>query len=245
MDTLKTSTGDSWWGPNSVVPVLPVSISSSIAAEGTLGVIHRLWEMGAPDLLYCSRVVNEEFLHETAYQETMSAFRRLTEAVSPGKNGRTKQLLLAGLYMVNKGLSHACKADRLLGAPGKHILLDLPDDSEPQILENILFDLQVNGYAPVLLSPYRYAYFQKTPKRFKRLRHLGCRFQLDLLALTAARPIRERNMVMKLLNENFFDMVGLHIDDQHDLEVFEDFARNGKADELFRKYPLDNFRFVS
>jgi len=49
-------------------------------------------------------------------------------------------------------------------------------------LYDILFDLQVAGYKPILAHPERYSYYHNNIDEYQKLKNAGCSFQLNLLS---------------------------------------------------------------
>ncbi len=52
---------------------------------------------------------------------------------------------------------------------------------EPWNLDQLIFDLQVRGFRPVLAHPERYTYYYGKPSRYKELHDAGLMFQINLL----------------------------------------------------------------
>ena len=54
----------------------------------------------------------------------------------------------------------------------------------PENLYDIIFELNINGYKPILAHPERYNFYHSNFKEYYKLKKFGCAFQANLLSLT-------------------------------------------------------------
>ncbi len=69
---------------------------------------------------------------------------------------------------------------------GEMVLFELPFISEPNMLLEIIFQMQTAGYRPVLAHPERYAFWYTDFTKYERLKERGVLFQLNTIALSGA-----------------------------------------------------------
>jgi tyrosine-protein phosphatase YwqE len=84
-------------------------------------------------------------------------------------------------------------------------------------LKNILFQLQMKGYIPLLAHPERYLYYHNSKQDYIRLKELGCLFQLNLLSTMGYYGKSVTTVADYLLANNLIDFVGSDI--HHDRHV--------------------------
>lgn len=65
-----------------------------------------------------------------------------------------------------------------------YVLVELPMRDYPQYTENVIFDLQLKGYKPIIAHPERYEYFRETPEVLAKLIERGIYTQMNLPSLT-------------------------------------------------------------
>jgi len=75
-------------------------------------------------------------------------------------------------------------------------------------LKQILFDLQLKGYQPVLAHPERYLYFAGNKGWYDQLRESGCFFQLNLLSFTGHYGREVRALAEYLVKKRYVDFLG-------------------------------------
>jgi tyrosine-protein phosphatase YwqE len=75
-------------------------------------------------------------------------------------------------------------------------------------LLEILFDMQLKGYQPVLAHPERYLYFGANRKWYEQLRNAGCFFQLNLLSFAGHYGPGSRQLAEYLVKKQYVDFLG-------------------------------------
>lgn len=66
--------------------------------------------------------------------------------------------------------------------PDNYLLIENSFIQEPWNIEQLVFDLQVRGYKPILAHPERYLYYHARGNRYKEL-HRNLLFQVNVLSL--------------------------------------------------------------
>lgn len=82
----------------------------------------------------------------------------------------------------------------------------------------ILFEMQMQGYQPVIAHPERYIYLQRNKEFYDELRNIGCLFQLNILALGGRYGKAVAELAHYLLKNDFYTLVGTDLHHQMHLE---------------------------
>ncbi len=114
----------------------------------------------------------------------------------------------AAEYMLDEQFTTLLKDKDLLTLKDNYVLVEMSYFSPPLNLYDILFDLQLQGYKPVLAHPERYVTYHSKYKEYQKLKASGCLFQLNLLALTGYYGEPVKRVTKLLLEDNFYDLVG-------------------------------------
>ena len=85
----------------------------------------------------------------------------------------------------------------------------------PELI-NIIYDLQLKDYIPLLAHPERYVFMDEA--EYKSLKEKGCRFQLNLMSLSGQYGGRAYDVAWFLLQNDMYDFVGTDI---HHLRVLQ------------------------
>ncbi|MFN4083318.1 MAG: tyrosine-protein phosphatase [Bacteroidia bacterium] len=94
------------------------------------------------------------------------------------------------------------------GSNKKYVLIELSFMEEPRELKQVLFQLQVSGYTPVLAHPERYLYFTPKKERYHELKDQGILFQMNMLSTIGYYGKPTLDMAEYLIKNKLIDMVG-------------------------------------
>jgi tyrosine-protein phosphatase YwqE len=88
-------------------------------------------------------------------------------------------------------------------------------------LFEILFDLRVAGYQPVLAHPERYVFYHKTFSEYQKLINAGCLLQLNLLSLTGYYGKEVAKVADSLLQKGMYSFSGSDIHHGNHIKNFD------------------------
>jgi tyrosine-protein phosphatase YwqE len=109
---------------------------------------------------------------------------------------------------------------------------------KPHGIKEILFDMQMQGYQPVIAHPERYIYLQQNKEFYEELKDIGCLFQLNILSLSGGYGKSVLDLAQHLLKKDYYDLLGTDLHHGGHLEAL----RNPALAQQLRKL-LDTGRF--
>ena len=121
---------------------------------------------------------------------------------------------LAGEYMIDDDFAGHL-SDGPLTFADRHLLIETSYVYRHPNFYDIMFDISLAGYHPVVAHPERYAYV--TEKTYDHLADIGCPLQLNLLSLSGAYGGTARAKALQLLKDQRYTFIGT---DLHSLEAF-------------------------
>lgn len=124
------------------------------------------------------------------------------------------EVRLAGEYMLDAAFREQMK-EGLLAMSGGHVLVETSYLSPPSELTDMLYEISLEGYTPIVAHPERYVYMTDTYRY--RLKEKGCKFQMNLMSLCGTYGKGSMACATALLNRGFYDYVG---SDFHDLDIY-------------------------
>lgn len=127
----------------------------------------------------------------------------------------------AAEYMVDGNFNNLLKSKELITLDGEHILIELPYFNLPYKVYEILFNIQMAGYKPILAHPERYVYLHKNYTEYQKLKDAGCIFQLNLLSLSTHYGKHIQTIALKLLKDNLIDLVASDVHNHRHLDSLE------------------------
>lgn len=114
----------------------------------------------------------------------------------------------AAEYMLDERFMSLLEKDDILTLKDNYILVETSYFSAPINLYEMLFEIQLKGYKPILAHPERYNFFHNDFESYYKLKTAGCLFQMNLLSLTQQYGKHVQKTTQKLLSLNLYDFVG-------------------------------------
>lgn len=111
--------------------------------------------------------------------------------------------------------------EQLLTLHKNWVLVEVSFMTPPPDLNNILFELIVKGYQPVLAHPERYSYYHNKKEIFHRFKDQGCFLQVNLLSLSGYYGKAVQETAHYLVNQKLVDLIGTDLHHQRHLEAMQ------------------------
>jgi tyrosine-protein phosphatase YwqE len=109
--------------------------------------------------------------------------------------------------------------EKLLTIKDNWVLSEFSLASAPHGLRDILFEMQMQGYQPVIAHPERYTYLEGNKTFYEDLKDIGCFFQLNLLSLTGYYGKTVQELANHLIKKEYYDLVGTDLHHFRHLEA--------------------------
>lgn len=132
-----------------------------------------------------------------------------------------KPFLAAAEYFMDDWFEKHFKTERLLSLKDNYVLVEMSYMNPPVQLYEILFNLQVAGYKPVLAHPERYLFYHKNFSEYEKLKKAGCFFQLNLLAVVGYYGKEITEISEQLLKKGMYDFVGTDVHHDNHIAAFD------------------------
>lgn len=115
----------------------------------------------------------------------------------------------AAEYFMDEHFSAELKSKKpLLRLSGNLVLVEFSMLSAPFDLQEVLFEMQMQNYQPVIAHPERYSYLVRRKELFDDLKTSGCWFQLNLMSLSGYYGAQVKELAEYLLKKNYYDLAG-------------------------------------
>jgi protein-tyrosine phosphatase len=142
------------------------------------------------------------------------------------------QLKAAAEYMIDAEFNELFKKEKLLTLKDNYVLVEISYLSPPLQLFDILFELQLAGYIPVLAHPERYNFYHNNIENYTKLKNAGCLFQLNMLSTVGYYGEKVAKTAETLLKQGLIDFIG------------SDVHHNRHIEALHKKIVLKNYEAV-
>ena len=149
----------------------------------------------------------------------------------------------AAEYMMDERFVERLQSNDILTIKNNFILVEMSYFNAPYNLYDVLFEIQLKGYKPILAHPERYAFYHNDFENFYKLKKAGCVFQLNLLSLTEQYGKGVQKTVQKLLKENLYDYVGTDTHHHNHLNLLKKIGNN-KIKKQIEHLLINNKKFI-
>jgi len=154
-------------------------------------------------------------VYDNNNESILSSYKEISNGIST-----EIQLDYASEYMIDDSLIIKADKKNLLCLKDNYVLVEMSYIAEPINLYDVLFELQINNYIPILAHPERYRFWFDKKKKFTKLLNMGCKFQINLFSITGYYGRDVMIMADYLLKNNMVDYTGTDIHNIKQLEVF-------------------------
>lgn len=141
----------------------------------------------------------------------------------------------AAEYMMDEGFQALVRQKKLLPIKDNMVLVEMSYFNPPLNLKELLFEIQLQGYVPILAHPERYITYHAQPGACLKLKQAGCLFQLNLLSLIGFYGLPTQKAAAEILNKGLYDFAGT---DAHKAEHLLLLKKIEKASVVKKLRPL-------
>lgn len=124
------------------------------------------------------------------------------------ENNLDIEIEAAAEYYLDDFFEEKIKEGKLLTFGKNYVLFELPFITEPPMLDSAIFEMQTNGYRPVLAHPERYSYWYNDFSKYQNMVDRGVLLQLNLNSLSGEYPPETKKMGERLIAENMITFLG-------------------------------------
>ena len=196
--------------------ILPGIDDGAKNIEDSISLISRMKKLGF------SKIIGTPHTYPGLYENTNESIKEAFDKINKKKSNNV-ELAYASEYMLDNSLVDLARNSKVLTLKNKYILVEMSYIAAPYNLYEILFELKLMGYIPVLAHPERYRFlFNNYKNNYMKLKKIGCKFQLNFLSTTDFYGIDIAKMTDWLLKNEFIDYVGSDIHSIKHISYFDE-----------------------
>lgn len=161
------------------------------------------------------------------------------------KAGIPVEIHTAAEYFMDEHFAELLKNNDLLTLDDSGlVLVEMSFLHPPLALQQYLFDMQTQGYIPVLAHPERYPFYYNKLDEYQALKAAGCRFQLNILSITGHYGPDVQQAAQLLLRNNLVDYLGTDAHRLRHAQTLRAALRSGHLEKTLKKYTFANTEFT-
>jgi tyrosine-protein phosphatase YwqE len=172
--------------------------------DDSVQLIERLRDMGYKSLVTTPHVKFDHYPNTSAIIQ--NGLQDLKKALV--ERGIDMPVKAAAEYYIDDHFMDLLERKDLLTIKDNEVLVEISFLVEPMQFHQILFEIQLAGYRPILAHPERYAFYHTKKDAYTDLKNKGCLLQLNVMALTGyyGKPVKQ--VAEKNLKEGVYAYCG-------------------------------------
>ena len=211
--------------------ILPGIDDGSPDIETSVRLVKQMKEMGIRRIITTSHVTESTF--ENTPETIGKAYDLLRSALD--KEGVEMEIHTSAEYRMDEFFLSQIKSNNLLPFPEDYILIENSFFQPYWEIKELIFDLKMKGYTPILAHPERYAYYHKTPNVYKELYDYGCLYQVNILSLSGYYYQNVKDVAWKLLNDGMVAFIGSDIHHERHTQHIKEYMQTREYRKLAEK----------
>ena len=192
--------------------ILPGIDDGAKNIEESVDLVLKMKELGF------SKIIGTPHSYPGLYNNTTDSIKKAFEKIN-NKHIKNINLEYASEYMIDKSLIEKAKNKSLLCLKEKFVLVEMSFISKPIGLYEIIYEIKINGYTPILAHPERYLFLKL--RDYYKLKKVGCLFQANLLSVTNYYGVDIQKKLDALIRNQLIDFVGSDIHHLRHIMAFE------------------------
>lgn len=200
--------------------ILPGIDDGAPDMETSLELIRGLKELGYQKLIATPHILWD------MYKNTPEIIKRKLDEVRNAvkQAGIDIQIDAAAEYFLDEHVEDLLKNKEPLLTMGndKKVLVEFSMAFPPMNIKEVMFEMQMQGYQPIIAHPERYTYLIRDKEFYDELKDLGCLFQLNILSLAGGYGKSVTELAQYLIKNNFYTLAGTDMHHTGHLAGLED-----------------------
>lgn len=205
-------------------------------ARTAVDIIERMQQWGIKRIFASPHVAQDVF--ENTQEELDMALSVLKDELD--SRGNDIEISRSAEYRIDDYAMTQIKSGEAKILPNGFVLVENSFMQEPWGLDNLLFDLQVKGFKPILAHPERYFYYHTNRKRYDEIHASGTYFQINLLSLAGYYGKEEKQVAEYLVGKGYADFVGSDIHRHEHVDAIDAYLTSKDYRKILPKLNLLN-----
>ncbi|MBK6837285.1 MAG: capsular biosynthesis protein [Bacteroidetes bacterium] len=149
----------------------------------------------------------------------LGGLERVQEAIQ--KAGIPITIDAAAEYYLDEVLLKKIQTEKLLTIGGKYLLFEISYVNPPDNLYNVIFEMNVKGYKPILAHPERYPFYYTKFEEYYRIKEAGALFQLNTNSLVGYYGAGAKKIAERMVDEKMIDFIGSDLHGERHLDALQ------------------------
>ena len=216
--------------------LVPVIDDGSKSMQESIAIIKEFKKLGFKKLITTPHIMHHRFPNSS--EIILSGVAEVQHELV--KQGIDIELEAACEYYLDEHFMQLLEKRDILTFGDNYLLFELSYAMKPANLLELIYEIEVAGYKPVLAHPERYLYLHDNFTIYEQLKERGVLLQVNLNSFSGYYSKAVQKVAMKILEKGWIDFIG---SDTHKLSQMEHFSNNYKGkiiEKIFLKNTIRN-----
>jgi protein-tyrosine phosphatase len=212
-----------WLGTDIHSHLVPGIDDGSQDMATSLSLIRSLKELGYTRLVTTPHILAD--IYPNTPEIIQNGIRQVQSAVAAEKLNIDVQA--AAEYFIDDRFEQNLQEKRpLLTIKDNLVLVEFSMLTLPIDLQQVLFELQMRNYQPLIAHPERYSYLNRNRAFYDELKDRGCLFQLNLLSLTGYYGSAVQELAAYLMKKEYYSYAGTDLHNDRHITALQKMGTN-------------------
>lgn len=216
--------------------IIPGIDDGSPDVSTSIELIERMKSWGINRIIATPHITQASF--ENTPETISSAFKLLQDEIK--LRGIDIDLNFSAEYRIDELFIQHLENNIIIPMPNNYILVENSFIQEPWNIDQLLFDLKVKGFNPILAHPERYMYYYSKKERYKTIFDTGTKLQVNLLSIAGYYGKEEKRIAYNLIENGFVNFIGTDIHHNRHADAIESFIHSKEYQKIKNKLSLFN-----
>ena len=198
--------------------LIPAIDDGSKNIEESIQMIRKFQEFGYSKLITTPHIMSD--FYKNTPETILGGLEELRNELK--RNNISIELEAAAEYYLDEYLEEKIKSKTILSFGDNYVLFELPFIAEPPNLASTIFELQTNGYKPILAHPERYGFWYASFDKYHEMVDKGVNLQLNILSLIGHYSPETQKIAERLIDENLISFLGSDCHNPHHQNLMEE-----------------------
>ena len=188
-------------------------------AETSVMLVKGLLDLGFESFTATPHVMEDIWRNNSV--SIMAGYSRLVEALKEANI--LNHVRPAAEYLVDANFEQLLSSKSpLLTIKENLVLIEISFIEPPIQLNEVIFEMQMQGYQPVLAHPERYGFYQHNKQALEEIKNTGCLFQSNLLSFAGYYGPDILRSAERMAKYGMIDLLGTDLHHERHLEALRE-----------------------
>ncbi len=189
-----------------------------------------------------TRIIATPHVTQASFENTPHTMSQALDAlkIELQSRGNNIEISHSAEYRIDELFLSHLNDNNIVPMPGNYLLVENSFIQEPWNLDQLLFDLKVKGYKPILAHPERYMYYYDRKDRYKAIHNTGTKLQINILSLAGYHGKDEKRIAKELIDKGLVDFIGTDLHNHKHADAIEAFIQSKEYRKIKDHLPILN-----